>query len=721
MSRSHPGRVVTFVALVAVACATAFLAAPAPARAADDCPWMSHALKPDARARMLLHAMTLTQKLGLLAGVETHTQAFRDAGITFVGLVPGQPTLCIPPLTLNDAGAGVADAQVGTTALPAPIAQAATWDTALQRRLGRTLGWEAWQKGIDVLLAPDVNIARVPENGRNFEAFGEDPFLSAQTGVAEIRGIQQNPVIATVKHFAVNSQETNRYYVSSNVGDRALHEIYLPPFEAAVREGGVGSVMCAYGLVNAVYACQDAKLLTGVLRHEFGFGGFVVSDWNATHSTAPSANAGLDLEMPSGTYFGDELGYAVAGRQVSLATIDRMAGSILTSMFRLGLFDHPPPPAAAVNAADVSTSANRQVALRVAEEGTVLLKNDHGALPLRAAPAETIAVIGAPAGAPDIRPYLSGGGSAYVAATDPVTPLQALTDRASHGKAKVVYADGSDPAAAAALAAGAQVAIVFAYDQEAEGADRPSLALPGNQDALVEAVAAANKNTIVVLQTGGPVLMPWLAQVAAVVEAWYPGQPAGDAIAAVLFGDVNPAGRLPQTFPSSDTSVPAGTPLQWPGADGAQDAAFSEGILVGYRWYDSLHVGPLFPFGFGLSYTRFAYSKLRLRRVGSSVSASFTVANTGSRTGAEVAQLYVDDPAGAHEPPRQLKGYARVRLRRGESARVTITLPPRAFAYWSTRHAWQIAPGVYRILVGGSSRDIALRSYVRLGAATAGR
>jgi beta-glucosidase len=705
----------TWAALsAAVISAAAVLSAGSSARAATQCPWMSLTMTPTQRTAAVLAAMSTSDKLALFTGVDPHAALGVAEGPLYVGYVPANPRLCIPALTLNDGPAGVADLMVGTTSFPAPIVQAATWDRKLQERFGHTLGLEAWQKGVNVLLAPNVNIARVPENGRNFEAFGEDPFLSGQTGAAEIAGIQQNSIIATVKHFAVNSQETNRYYVSSNVDERTLQELYLPPFETAVRQARVGAVMCAYGQLDATFNCQDEALLTTVLRQQFGFHGLVVSDWGATWSTVTSANAGLDLEMPGGQYFGSALADAVANGTVSMQTIDAMARSILTPMFRLGLFDRPPPPLKDVSSADVSTQADQHVALRVAEEGTVLLKNSTGTLPLRPGPGATIAVIGAPAGFGDIRPYTAGRGSAFVSAATPVSPLQALTARAAKSSATVVSADGSDPAAAAALARQASVAIVFAYDQEQEGQDRPGLELPAGQDQLIEQVAQANPHTIVVLDTGGPVLMPWLDQVEAVVEAWYAGQRDGDAIAAILFGDANPGGRLPQTFPTSDASVPTSTVTQWPGADEAQDASFSEGLEVGYRWYDANHVEPLFPFGFGLSYTRFAYDHLHVKRTGKRIRVSFTLRNTGSVKGSEVPQLYVDDPRAAGEPPKQLKGYQRVILRPHQSRLVTFALNARSFAYWDVTSAkWRVAPGLYRILVGASSRDIRLRSFIR--------
>ncbi len=671
-------------------------------------------MRPAARAAALLAAMSPSDKLALLSGVDPHAALGVADGPLYVGYLPPNPALCIPALTFNDGPAGVAGLQVGTTDFPAPIAQAATWDVALQQKLGQTMGLEAWEKGVDVLLAPDVNIARVPENGRNFEAFGEDPFLSAQTAVAEISGIQRNPVIATVKHFPVNSQETNRYYVSSNVDDRTLHEIYLPPFAAAVGQGKVGAVMCAYGAVNGVHSCQAPQFLTTVLRDEWHFHGFVVSDWGATWSTVPAANAGLDLEMPGGVFFTSALADAVAAGTVTSSTIDDMVRGILTSMFEHGIFDNPPPPLAGVALSDVSTPADEHVALQTAEESTVLLKNADGALPLHLGRGTSLALIGAPVGLDGVRPYVAGGGSSYTGGADPVSPLQALTARAAKAGATVVTDSGADPTAAANVAGHASLAIVFAYDQEREGLDRENLSLPMGQDQLIEQVAAANHNTIVVLDTGGPVLMPWLDQVSAVVEAWYPGEQDGNAVAAILFGDVNPSGRLPQTFPPSTALVPAASGDQWPGSGDGQDAAFTEGLAVGYRWYDAHKVTPLFPFGYGLSYTSFAYSHLRIARSKAHLAVSFIVKNTGSHAGAEVAQLYVDDPTAAGEPPKQLQGYQRVYLRAGKSARLTIALTRRSFSVWDTAsQSWKTTPGLYRILVGASSRDIRLRGFVR--------
>lgn len=702
-----------------------------PARAAA-CPWMNRAQSPDRRARELVAAMSLDDKITLV-----HQSEYLDQYYGTAGYIPANPSLCIPALTLNDGGQGVGDAQSGTTAFQAPISQAATWDPATARAVGRAIGSEAWHKGIDVQLAPDVNIARVPLNGRNYEAFGEDPFLTGQTAVAVIDGIQSEHVIATVKHYAGNNQETNRMTISSDIGERALHEIYTPAFEAAVKQAHVGSVMCAYNKVNNIYSCQQPTLLGRILKGQFGFPGFVMSDWGATHSTVASAKAGLDQEMniSPGTYYGSALESAVHSGQVPMSRLDDMVRRITRSMFAVGVFDHPPAAEPAAFQANVETPADVQLARTASEEGTVLLKDAGGALPLTGH-GQRIALIGEAAGPEGAELYYNGQGSAHVpefgGKSDVVSPLQAIDETALSRSDAVTYSDGSSTADAVAAASTANVAIVFAHDAESEGVDRSSLALdnsgtctlagctPGttDQDALIQSVAQANRHTIVVLDTGGPVLMPWLARVQAVVEAWYPGQQDGNAIAPILFGDVDPSGKLPETFPRSQADLPTRTPQQYPGVGG--QAVYSEGLFVGYRWYYAKRITPLFAFGFGLSYTSFGLRHLKVRAAkrATAATASFDVVNTGHRAGAEVAELYVASPRATGEPPKQLEGFAKVSLAPGRVRRLTIGLDSRSFAYWSVRsHAWRVAPGCYRILVGRSSRDVPLSGPVAVGGA----
>ncbi len=712
--------VTSALVLLAVCGIAAALGASATARASAACPWMDTSKTPDQRAQMLLAAMTLDDKIAMVHG---DGQILTEYGVA--GRVPGNATLCIPDLYLNDAGQGVGDGQTDTTAFPAPIAQASSWDPSLDRRLGDAVGWESWHKGIDVMLAPDVNLARVPMNGRNFEAFGEDPYLSGQVGAAVIQGIQGEHVIATVKHYAENSQETNRQTISEDVDERTLHELELQPFETAVKQGQVGSVMCAYNEVNSIYSCEQPTLLTSILKSEFGFTGFVMSDWGATHSTAPAANAGLDMEMYQSTYFGSALKTAVQDGQVPEARLDDMVLRILRTMFRIGVFDDPPAAEPNAYAADVERPEDITLARQVAEDGTVLLKNSGAVLPLTGQ-GKKIAVVGQPAG-PAVQNYYNGAGSSHIPEAggkqDVVSPVQGITQRALGNGDTVVYADGSSTVDAVAAATVSDVAVVFVGQEDSEGTDRANLqdtdtictlagceTLPIDQDKLIESVAAANPNTVVVLNTGGPVLMPWVDQVKGILQAWYPGQEDGNAIAALLFGDVNPSGKLPETFPKAQGDLPTQTAQQYPGVNG--HAVYSEGLDVGYRWYDAKNIAPLFPFGYGLSYTTFGYSALSVKANGGADTAtvSFTLKNTGSRAGAEVAQLYLGDPASAGEPPQQLKAFQKVFLQPGQSQTVTLTLDPRAFAIWDTgKHGWVVPGGTYRILVGSSSRDIRLQ------------
>jgi beta-glucosidase len=706
--------------LLAVCGIAAALGASTPARASAACPWMDTSKTPDQRAQLLLAAMTIDDKIAMVHG---DGQIFTEYGAA--GHVPGNAALCIPDLYLNDAGQGVGDGQTDTTAFPAPIAQASSWDPSLDRRLGDAIGWESWHKGIDVMLAPDVNLARVPMNGRNFEAFGEDPYLSGQVGAAVIQGIQGEHVIATVKHYAENSQETNRNTISEDVDERTLHELELQPFETAVKQGQVGSVMCAYNEVNSIYSCEQPTLLTSILKSEFGFTGFVMSDWGATHSTAPAANAGLDMEMYQSTYFGSALKAAVQDGQVPEARLDDMVLRILRTMFRIGVFDDPPAAEPNAYAADVERPEDVTLARQVSEDGTVLLKDAGGVLPLTGQ-GKKIAVIGQPAG-PAVQNYYNGAGSSHIPEAggkqDVVSPLQGITQRALGNGDTVVYADGSSAVDAVAAATASDVAVVFVGQEDSEGTDRANLTdsdtictlagcetLPVDQDKLIESVAAANPNTIVVLDTGGPVLMPWVDQVKGILEAWYPGQEDGNAIAALLFGDVNPSGKLPETFPKAQGDLPTQTAQQYPGVNG--HAVYSEGLDVGYRWYDAKNIAPLFPFGYGLSYTTFGYSGLSVKANGGADTAvvSFALRNTGSRAGAEVAQLYVGDPSAAGEPPQQLKAFQKVFLPPGQSQTVTLSLDLRAFAIWdATKHGWVVPGGTYRILVGSSSRNIRLQ------------
>jgi beta-glucosidase len=699
--------------------------------------WMDAKKSPDERAHALVQKMSIDDKIQMVHQRDPIWSHYGAAGY-----IPGNPALCIPDLTLNDAGQGVGDQEVNTTAFPSGIAQASSWDRTLQRKLGKAIGNEAWHKGINVQLAPDVNIARFPMNGRNSEAFGEDPYFSGQTATAEIRGIQDNPVIATVKHYALNNHEVNRMTVSADADDRTIHEIYTPAFEAAVKQGKTGAVMSSYNRINGTYASENAPMLNGILKTEFGFDGFVMSDWGGQHSTVAGALGGGDMEMDlaPGKYYGDALKQAVQQGKVPQARLDDMVLRILRPMFRIGIFEHPAAAQPAAFGANVETPEDVALARKVSEEGTVLLKNDGGALPITGQ-GKRIAVIGPTAGQAGAEESYNTGGSAHIPEVGPhphvVSPLQGVTQRASADNDVVTYADGNSQADAIAAASAADVAVVFVGDGESEGVDRANLKLSDakfctlagctqvstDQDALIKAVAGANPNTVVVLDTGGPMLMPWLGQVKSVLQAWFPGQEDGNAIAALLFGDANPSGKLVQTFPKAMADLPVKTQSQYPGVNdskGVPHATYSEGLKVGYRWYDSQGIEPLFPFGFGLSYTTFSLSGLQVQAAsggGTGATVSVAVKNTGSRAGAEVPQLYVGMPAQTGEPPKQLKGYRKVALQAGESKTVTMSLGQRAFSYWGAG-GWSVAKGCYRIMVGSSSRDIAQQKVVSVGGAS---
>ena len=818
------------------------------AAASTTCPWAGSHAPIVTRVAEVLGAMTLDDKLAMVDGT-----GFSTGTAGYVGSIAANPRLCIPALNLEDGPQGVADGVPGVTQLPAPAALAAAFDPGLARAYGAVVGSEERGKGADVNLGPTVNIVRDPRWGRAFEAYSEDPYLSGQTAVGYVDGVQDQGVMAQVKHLAVYNQETNRNTPADDVliSQRAMHEIYLPQFQAAVTKGKAASVMCSYSTINGQYACENTDIL-GVLKNQWHFPGFVTSDWGATHSTVPSALAGLDMEMPGGTllgpdYYGPPLKTAVQDGQVPVSVLNGMVSRILTEMFRFGMFDHAP---AGSLTATVTTPEHAQTGRDVAEAGTVLLKDDGGALPLSAHSGQNIAVIGSDAGSYALT---SGGGSAGVIAPYVVTPVQGITKRAAACGATVSYAQGDIPAQGAltavpasafpgglsatyynnttfsgtpaatgtvpnvalswggkspapgvnaagwsakltgtvnlpaagdyalslsltgtasvtingkqafasqtafgsitratvtlpagaatievdyadtipfgadgvtlgwqppanllaeavAAAKKASVAVVFASNYETEGADLATIDLPASENQLISAVAAANPDTVVVLNTGSAVTMPWLNQVKGVLEAWYPGQDDGDEIAAVLFGDVNPSGKLPVTFPASLAQVPASTAAQWPGVNGK--VQYSEGVLVGYRWYTTKGITPLFPFGYGLSYTSFAFSHLVVRpgRDGYQVSADVT--NTGHRSGADVAQLYVGDPASTGEPAEQLKGFQRVTLRPGETTRVTFRVGRDAFAWWNGQ--WTVTPGTYALMVGDSSANLPLTAHVEV-------
>jgi beta-glucosidase len=828
-------------AVVVVAGTLGIPATAASAAGAPACPWVGSHASLDARTAQVVKQMTLDEKIAMVHGA---------GGSAYTGYIPGDARLCIPALKMQDGPVGVRMAN--TTQLPSASTLAASFDPDLARLYGGVIGEEDKTKGVDVDLGPTINIVRDPRWGRAFESYSEDPYLTGQIGAADIEGIQGQGVMAQVKHYAVYNQETNRNTAADNavVDDRTVREIYTAAFGDIVTEADPSSVMCSYSSINGVYACENAYLDT-ILKKDFGFGGFITSDWGGTHSTVASANAGMDMEMPDNTYFGTALKTAVQAGQVPQSRVDDMVSRILVEEFRFGLFDHPSPDTPDAIAANAE---HLQTAQEVSEDGTVLLKNDGGALPLNDKKLKSIAVIGDGAGANTMS---HGGGSAVVNGTGTVTPFDGIKARAASSgrKIDVEYAQGNqsttgqlpaigpqffgaglqgayydnttlsgtpvatrtDPNVsytwtgtspvpalsstnysvrwtgtltppttgsytfglssddgsrliingqqvidnwrdqgvntetatvpltagqpvqvevdfyqaggdsvvnlgwlppgndllkqATDLAAKSDVAVVYANDFESEGSDLTDIELPGTQNQLISAVAAANPNTIVVLNTGSAVTMPWLNQVKGVFEAWYPGQQSGKAIAALLFGDANPSGKLPVTFPVSLAQVPASTAAQWPGVNGT--VQYSEGLKVGYRWYDSQGVTPLFPFGYGLSYTSFKLADLALSSgtlaENGQLSASVDVTNAGSRAGAEVVQLYLTSPAAAGEPAPQLKAFAKVSLAAHQTKRVRLRLSARDASYWNTdAQAWTLAAGSYAVRVGTSSRDVPL-------------
>src|SRR2546421_8298892 len=808
----------------------------------------------------LLRQMTLQEKVAMLAGTNTwYTVPVERLGI--------------PSLKMSDGpngarGAGGFTGGVKSACFPAEILLASTWDTDLIERVGQALAREAKLKGAQVLLAPTVNIQRSPLGGRNFESFSEDPYLSARLAVAYIKGLQGEGVGASIKHYVCNDEEFERFTISSEVRERALREIYLQPFQTAIREVKPWTIMAAYNLLNGIPASENSYLLTEILRSEWGYDGVVVSDWfMSVKSTAASVNAGLDLEMPSPQWRGEKLLEAVQRGEVEEATIDVSIRRLLHLLVKAGLFEHPvgaqfmaPSPEQATDLPE-----HRALIREAAAEGCVLLRNEQHMLPLQREHLTSIAVIG-----PNARvAQIMGGGSAQVNAPYAITPLEGITNKvgdhttvrdaqgctnhkyqplldmslllagregSEQGLAieyfnnrdvsgtavlketkttselmwfsempkgvdpkqfsfratgrftprqtgdytlgmvnagparfsldgRVVIDTWNQPTAgadflgapetqetlslqagpsylltleyakseedllamvrlgclppqqadaierASALAASSDVAIVcvgFGGEWQSEGFDRPNMNLPGEQDALVEQVAAANTRTIVVLNTGSPISMPWLEKVAAVVQAWYPGQECGNAIADVLFGDTNPSGKLPQTFPVRLEDTP--TYLDFPGENGK--IYYGEGLFVGYRYYDKKKVAPSFPFGFGLSYTTFSYSPLRLsaQEIGpdDTLHLSIDITNTGQRAGKEIVQVYVRDvQARLQRPEKELKAFAKVHLEPGERKTVTLTVALDALAYYDDLAGeWLAEAGEFEVLIGASSQDI---------------
>ena len=710
-------------------------------------PWCNTALSPTQRAELLLAAMSQSDKVGVLTGQEAS-----DVGMPAIKFTDGA-------VGAGGVGSGTEDA----TAMPAGIALAANFDQAMARRYGEVVGTEVKHRGFDGDYGPTVNIMRTPLGGRTYEGYGEDPYLAAQTAVGWTDGLQAQGVMADPKHFAANNQEGQigvsplegliggRLDTDVDVDPRWLHEIEFPAFEAAVQQAHAATVMCSYNLVNGTYSCANEYLLKHTLREEWGFEGFVQSDAGACHEPNQDIEAGLNLDILDTCYSPPEVDALLAAGMISEAELNERVFQTLRTLFAFGFFDHPTWPKA-ISQDDVA--ADEQLADEAEQGGAVLLEND-GVLPIDPAKVHSIAVIG-----PAAEQYIHGNGSSEVTPYLKTTALEGIEARAAQAHIPVTYNDGLLASSAAEAAKGAGLALVVVADTESEGVDKPCMSLLaqcsggqatppdpestqldfGDQDELIEKVAAANPNTVVVMETGAPVLTPWRKQLAGLLEAWYPGEDGGTAIARLLFGDVDPAGRLPATFPQQESDIPtaAGGSSRYPGVPEPLESDcdvqtsvpcpyyqehYSEGVFVGYRFYQEQHIQPAFPFGFGLSYTQFRFSGLRIQRARAgeaAASVSVSVRNTGKRSGAAVPELYVSLPSlpGVPEPPLQLKGFDKVELAPGQSARVTMPLNARSFAYWSdAANAWQIAPGCDEIEVGPSSEELPLHGFIAQGQA----
>ncbi len=710
-------------------------------------PWMDKNLSPDQRADMVIGQMTLDEKIQLVHGTGWGALR-RGEGIPTrsnlgAGYILGIDRLSIPDINMADSAVGIRMAALQSryaTLLPSVLGAASSWNPEAAFLFGTVIGRELRDQGYNMSIGGGVNLAREPRNGRNFEYAGEDPILAGTMVGQLMKGVQSQQVMGDIKHYAFNDQEIGRNVLNVILDKRAMRETDLLAFQIALAIAQPAGVMCAYNKVNGDYACENDYLLNQVLKKDFGFKGWVLSDWGGTHSTTKAALNGMDQEMPGDTFFGAPLKKAVESGEVPLARLNDMVHRILRSMFASGVIDNPPVRRV------VDPFRGLEDSQHIAEESIVLLKNADKQLPL-AASIHSIALIGSHA---DVG-VLSGGGSAQVDAPGgnaiapkpgvsewgkpvyfPSSPLKYI--RAKAPGAKVEYNDGSDVAAAASLARASQVAIVFVNQPMIEGKDSATLSLPDNQDALVSAVAAANPHTIVVLETGGPVSMPWVDSVKGVLAAWYPGIGGAQAIVSILFGDVNPSAKLPISFAKSDADLPhprvPGTepqPEQSAAAAAAAaaggrfrerqvppfDVNYTEGLKVGYKWFDAENKEPLFPFGHGLSYTTYAYSALRAD--GKQRQVSFSVKNTGPRAGAEVAQVYVVLPNSAGEPFKRLVAWEKVRLAPGESKTVTLTLDPLYLSIFNAgKDAWELLPGEYKVFAGASSRNTPLSAAFRI-------
>jgi beta-glucosidase len=734
------------------ACIAFFVLAalPAPAQSGsklekNPAPWMNSSLSPDERAALALKEMTIDEKISLMHGTGmkglspmSPLAAQSNGG---AGYVVGIPRLGIPAIQMSDAAYGVRQSGENgrySTALPDDLAGAASWDLDAAYEYGALIARELRAQGYNMSLGGGVNLARDPRNGRNFEYMGEDPVLAGKMVGRVMAGEQAQHLIGDIKHYALNDQESGRNAVNVNIDKRSMRESDLLAFQIALGETEIAAVMCSYNRINGDYACENKYLLTDVLKKDWKFKGFVLSDWQGAHSTAKASAAGLDHEEPGEIFYGDAMKKAVESGNIPRAELDEHVRRILRSMFATGVIDDPPVKSV------VDVVGGFEVAQKIEEQSIVLLRNEHSQLPLDASRVASIAVIGAHA---DVG-MISGGGSAQVDPPGgnaimppgkgrttwqahiwfPTSPLKAIRAAAPH--ANVQYDPGANPDSAAALAKSADVAIVFASQWESEGMDLDNLSLPDHQDELIAKVAAANPHTIVVLETGGPVTMPWAEQVTGILEAWYGGSRGAEALARLIFGEVNPSAKLPITFPRSEADLPHASIVKPPRESTTNDepdawkkiaaglpafqTTYDEGLKVGYKWYDAERKQVLFPFGYGLSYTTYAYSNLQVTP-GNGARVSFKVTNSGNRAGAEIAQVYAALPESAGEPPKRLVAWSKVKLEAGESKDVTIEVEPQYLSVFDAeKEAWKLVPGSYTFLVGGSSLSLPLKESISL-------
>ncbi len=740
MQNRNPGfkLLLLFAAIAAFSGASALQAQGTVADSPDSArPWMNPSLSPEERADLVLKQLTLDEKIALLHGNGmAHTPNWQmpltELSNGGAGYVQGIKRLGIPGLVISDAAYGVRDSGANgrySTALPSSLGAASSWDTDSACAYGAVIGSELRAQGFNMTIGGGVDLAREPRNGRTFEYAGEDPLLAGTIVGNLMKCEQAQHVVGDIKHYAMNDQESGRNFVNVIISKRGMQESDLLAFHIGISIANPAAVMCGYNRVNGDYNCENSYLLHDVLKGQWGFKGFVDSDWSGTHSTEKASAAGLDQEQPMGKYFGPSLKDAVDAGRVPMSEIDDHARRVLYAEFLSGIVDDPPTKSV------VDVQKGLDVAQHVEENSIVLLKNRGSVLPIVPSRVRSIAIIG---GHADVG-MISGGGSAQVdppggnaimppgkGATVwdehiwfPTSPLEALRARLPH--TKITFDPGTDPASAATLARNSDIAIVFASQWTSEGTDLPDLSLPDNQDALIEQVAAANPHTIVVLETGTAVTMPWIDKVSGVVETWFAGSSGHKALANVLVGDVNPSGKLAITFPKSvdDLPHPVIPPLpphiRAHGADPVNpdspatsySVTYTEGAEIGYKWYQTEHKTPLFPFGFGLSYTTFAYSGLSVDSTART--ARFTIRNTGMRAGTEIAQVYATLPQGSDEPYQRLAGFVRITLAPGKSQTVTVAIDPRVLqTFDEAGETWNLAPGAYKVLVGPSSSNTPL-------------